>query len=263
MIERIIRMRIYRINKGKFTGEYEVFDSVKEFRESYPKEKLFDPWYSLEVVAGNWCVADDGYIIQCLHRYNLQNRYRQTTYCFRFCNGLYYAWNTKNGLKARRLDAALTKRHRNCLSETGPEAYRVNQFILFVNSGLDVYQAYKKAFMKDSVFIDRAHMMNRINLLLTRYEDRLVKGLRTFTQKLDSRIREKTGQEPEDVIAESIATMIVGKPTSNSRELRENIKLYMQLKNAFLKHNNKDSSEFIIDEERPPLLEENTDDSNS
>ncbi|MDP4194844.1 MAG: hypothetical protein Q8940_07335 [Bacteroidota bacterium] len=251
-------MRTFRINRGRYSGEHAIYASKEEFLQEHPDKEIKSPWYSLDTRALDWCESDDGFVVQCLYVRLMTNRFGQITYTYRFPTGLYYAWETKKGRKAKLFYASQTRKFRDSMSDHGNESFRVNQFILFVNAGMSVYEAYKKAFNHYG-FIDSNALIGRINYMMIKYEDRLVEGLKTFMQRLDDKIRELSGQEPEDVIVDKIASMLVDTPASNSRELRENIKMYLQLKNAALRNSNKSlsSSEYAIQEdEKPPLLEE-------
>ena len=70
-------IRIIRINAGKHTGLHKMYISEKIFRKDYPKEKIYFPYYNADSI-NQWCMTDDGWIIQLLELYCCVNKgYKQ------------------------------------------------------------------------------------------------------------------------------------------------------------------------------------------
>lgn len=63
-------MRTFYIQYGNYQGNHEVYESVKEFRESYPDVKLYQwgrekDWEGIQV--GHWIEALDGFVTRVLN----------------------------------------------------------------------------------------------------------------------------------------------------------------------------------------------------
>lgn len=112
----------YMINQGKNKGVHYIFESTTEAISYLTRElsklnvnnqnisnplNAFSPWYTAR--RGDWVKSDDGLIIQCLNQWDFyprtnkgEKRYYVSrtpvcTYTFRFCFGVFYKYNKKDG----------------------------------------------------------------------------------------------------------------------------------------------------------------------
>jgi hypothetical protein len=63
-------IRYVRIAKGPNEGWHPMYISMKEFRKDYPHDTVYRPYWECKNI-GDWCMTDDGWIVQCLNKYEL------------------------------------------------------------------------------------------------------------------------------------------------------------------------------------------------
>lgn len=153
--------RQVRVRRGKHAGFHTIYNSVKSFKEDYANTEPKHPWWESDV--GDWVIADDGFVVQVLDKYELVNKKyhkdrhlmtRCKTYVFIFCNKTTSAYVRKDGsVHASRYLGSYVSLQRNHMSndynplgKTLTE--RKKQFILLVVAGHTPAIAYMKAYKK-------------------------------------------------------------------------------------------------------------------
>jgi hypothetical protein len=217
-------MRHFTIRKGKYLGEHRIFDSVEEAKKHHiiPKK----PWYGDDVKAGDWAIADDGYILQCLdvqRRINKAHRSGQYTQTFRFCNGTFYYYVNANGLKnvTSFFGQIAQTGNRNALGNSGKFSGGMNirkrKFLAYIESGMEIFHAYIKAFTKGEnggrpPLTER--MTYEIDVLLSDPQIRkgMALALQPLKDALEKQIKKKYKKEGletlEDLVAKNIIDMM-------------------------------------------------------
>lgn len=229
-------MRDFTIRSGKYQGVHLIYDNEDEAKEHSIVFKK--PWYHDSVDAGDWVVSDDGYVIQCLHKYKLVNkRHRsgQHTVSYRFPNGTFYVYVDKHGQKhVKNFYAVATASHKNSLGNT-PRIGRYmtskkKEFVTLVAGGMDIYSAYVKAYKV------RTYSRNGILIQLNKLMDdplvreELMEQMQPFIRQVEKSIKEVTGAETLIEFLVDQVTELVSDPKSKvPKERRENIKLLINL----------------------------------
>ncbi len=230
-------MRTFTIRRGKYAGEHIIFDNPAEAKE-HKIDKPKQPWYADSVKAGHWVVADDGYVIQCLHRIRLVNKRHisgQYTDAFRFCNGTFYAYRDKDGIKhIKNFYAVATKAQKNSLGTAGKLGRYMTSnkkhFVTLVAGGMDVYHAYLQAFKVST--ISPKGILIQINKLMNdeRVREELMAQLKPFMVQVEESIKEKTGKGSlMEFLVDQISELMVDPKSNTPKERRQNIKLLVEL----------------------------------
>jgi hypothetical protein len=260
-------MRIFTINSGKFAGDHKIFESIEEAK-AHGIDNIIMKWWEGE--QGDWVKANDGYVLQILHKRKLINpRYKngQYTIAFRFCNGSFPVYvNSKGYIDPKytiNFYGAVSKRQPNSMSLGGRKnrtGAKERYWLTLVMAGLNPYKAYRKAFpqLKKVVKGDKGYIDYQINSLLEKHQGTLMQGMQSFINEIDRIVKEKTGKDSGQIFAEAIANQIASLAEDDvkiqGKELREAMKFYIQLK--FPAKNSKQIPEGEWEEEKPPLLEE-------
>lgn len=228
-------MRKFTIRSGKFAGTHNIYDNKEEAAKDGIKN-IKSPWHTPDVVAGDWCESDDGYIIQCLHRYKLINkRHRngQYTDTFRFCNGTVYVYYDRNRSKhIKNFYGAATAIKKNSLSETSLGRFmplKKKHFVALVSQGVNPYTAYIRAYR--TVVFSREHAWTQVNKLL---DDPLVRralmeNLKPFIEQVEEAIRKKTEYKSvNDWLVNQLVNLMIDVKLP-AREKRANVQLIISL----------------------------------
>lgn len=193
-------MRTVNVKTGKFKGEYIIFDSVEEAKNSLkvdPKK----PWHAAETCVGDWVVADDGYVLECLNRYQLINkRHKQGQYTdvFKFATGTYGVYYDRHGVSSPPyLFAQLTKSNRVSVGNTPPEGRfmgaRKRHFVELVKGGLNPFEAYIIAFkincMSPGAILSKTNALLQDDLI----RKELMSEAKSLTIEFNKQIKERTG----------------------------------------------------------------------
>lgn len=228
-------MREFTIRSGKFAGKHIIYDSTDEATRAGIKE-IKSPWYSDDVQIGDWCLSDDGYVAQCLHRFKLVNKRHksgQYTDTFRFCNGSFYVYYDRNGRRhIKNFYAVVAANHKSSLGNTSKLGkympLKKKHFVALVAQGVDPYTAYLKSyrtsFFKGSTWI-------QVNKLLSDplVRQALMEELKPFISKVEDSIKAKTGFETiSDWLVDQLVNLVIDVKLS-SKEKRANIQLILSL----------------------------------
>lgn len=177
-------MREFTVRKGNFAGIHRIYDSEQE---CYDNEGLWPkkPWYDLKNEIGNWIVADDGFVCQILHKYELPNR--RIIFRFPFISRSVYYRKRDDAWVAQTLYTYLTTSNKNSL--VAPGYNRVlgasmnknkKRWLSLVMSGLDPLVATKMSFpitrnvqyMTEKLFMDKA-IIKQVNKELKSLKEQL------------------------------------------------------------------------------------------
>lgn len=265
-------MREYRIKKGKFEGLHKIYDNPKEAREN-GINNIIDKWW--EANPNQWIKADDGFVFQLLDKNKVINKAHkngQYTLIFRFPMVTLPVYVAANGYINPKYTSGLFGgiayiRRSNSMSKSkrSPEE-RI--WLMKVKKGINPYTAYYTTFP----FSQHKYLthnsgkpdflnskQNKVNQLIEKYRDEIMEGLKGFLNDIRKKIKQQTGRDPDELIAEQLAELMTNNVSSvkNDKDIRENIKLYIQLMYSHSgKKNPKEIQEGQWEEEKPPLLEE-------
>jgi len=266
-------MREYRIKKGKFEGLHKIYDNPEEAKKD-GIDNIVDEWWKAN--PGQWVKADDGFVFQLLDKskvINKSHKQGQYTLVFRFpmvtlpvyvAVGGYinpkYTSNLYGGISYLRRANSMSK------SKNKPEE---NIWLMRVKKGMNPYTAYAMTFPFSNRkyydnFSKKPNSLNnkqhKVNQLIDKYRDEIMDGLKGFLGDIRNKIEEQTGRDPDELIAEQLANLMATNTpgTKKDKDVRENIKLYMQLMYSHAgKKNPKEIQESQWEEEKPPLLDKN------
>lgn len=219
-------MRNFTVRRGTFKGQHKIYESVEEANSAGISE-LRHPWYK-DTEIGDWCVSDDGYIVQCLSKYILKNKRHksnQKTVCYRFPQGTFYVYHdAKGNLKPKNFYAFVANANKSSLGNTSSLGRYLTipkrEFIMLMGMGYDPYSAYVKAFkVKNS----SPHYIGiQLNKLLTDpvIQEELMEALKPFMSKVQDKIKEKSGYDSlEDLFIERTANVLLKETKSAKEEL--------------------------------------------
>jgi len=228
-------MRIFTIRSGNYRGEHIIYDSTNEATAAGIKT-IRSPWYDKETEIGDWCLSDDGYVVQCLHRFKLVNKRHksgQYTDTFRFCNGTFWVYYDRKGLRhIKNFYAVAAASHKSSLGNTSTLGrfmpIKKKHFVALVSQGLDPYtaylQAYKTNFLKNNAWVQVNKLLN--DPLVRKA---LMTELQPFIEKVEKRIQEKTGFPTiSDWLVDQLTVLMVDMKLS-TKEKRANIQLILNL----------------------------------
>lgn len=209
-------MRNFTVRRGNFKGNHKVYDSIEEANK-HNITKIKSPWHDPDVAIGDWVIADDGYIVQCLHRrqvVNKRHRNGQYTDLFRFPQGTFYVYYDKRGIpRIKNFYAQMTNNHKSSMgggSRLGRYmTVKKREFVLYMSMGYDPYTSYVKAFRVG--MSTPQHITMQINKLL---DDELVKealmeAMKPFMEQVRDKVKELSGYEDLNQLAvNQVATLL-------------------------------------------------------
>lgn len=259
-------MRDFTVRSGNFAGTHIIYDNEEEAAKHsiIPKK----PWYNDNVEAGDWVVADDGFVIQCLFKrkiVNKRHRSGQYTMSYRFCNGTFYYYVNRFGQKSiKNFYAVATKSHKNSLGDSSRVGKyltsRKKEFVTLIATGLDLYSAYIKAYQVKT--ISRNGILVQINKLMDDpiVREELMEQMQPFIKQVEDSIKEKTGANSlVNFLVDQITELVTDEKSKVPKEKRENIKLLVnmfgeQLGIALRKKSPKEVEEADYEIIKPPPL---------
>lgn len=233
-------MRVYTVRRGKFTGEHYIFEGEEEFQSYFPSSKV-KKWGDISIQPNDWVRADDGYILQCLHKATLINKWKQVTHLYRFCNGSFAVTEGKNGLKPRNFYGADSKRK----GGFGNGSSKDKQFVMMVKAGYNYTTAFEKAY---------GHKCTDFKLrkAIDRNAGEIMEDLKQRLETVNERVKQVTGMTVSEIVDEKLVQLAANLRNTNSmKEIRESIK-FLKWYEMEAKKNIKPEEE---GEEKPPLLE--------
>jgi|GEM_PF-4735208 len=220
-------MRKFQVRRGRFQGEHIIYDNVEEAKK-HGIEPI-SPWYGVR--QGEWAVADDGYILQCLHKYKLTNKTHksgQFTEAFRFCNGTFYVYYGKKKTLIRNFYGAFTSGSKSGLgSHQILGRYLTPKKLMFaklIAQGIDPSQAIKIAY--GSKIGAHFYIKQLLNDKLV--WEVIMASVQPFIKEVEKKVKVKTGSDLIDFIANQITDLVLAEKMS-LKDRRENIKLLLTI----------------------------------
>lgn len=221
-------MRKFRCVRGRYEGEYAIYDSVEEFRRYCP-EAVMHRWGEGNVSdyrKGDFVEALDGYVVQILHTLELPtSKYGYFTTLIKFPQGTFGVYTGAKGVKFPNFYAQFTMMNKNRLSQSRDKDHHKEKekkrFALMLCQKINPYEAYKICFnqigYKSVEVIER-----RIQELMT--DPVVIEEIRdfmsTFTQKAQETFTE------EVIIGELKKLLAESAPGSQNH--RENLLFVMK-----------------------------------
>ena len=135
-------MALSRTIKGK---KHYAYESEQEFLDAHPDKPLITDWTKAE--EGDWCLADDGKIVQVLKKGLFVNRLKQRTPYTRTIIGMFNL-NSIGSFKGSVKDEIyrFTKRPSHVVNTTGYLTDSKRHFAKYIAHGMEPIEAYQKAF---------------------------------------------------------------------------------------------------------------------
>ena len=151
-------MALSRMIKGI---KHYAYESEAEFRTAHPNTPLITDWKKAE--EGDWCLADDGKIVQILKKGQVKGFKKENNYV-RTIIGMFHL--RRNGMKSGTVKDEMyrfTKRSGYDVVTQGFLTLSKKNFAKYIAHGMEPIEAYKKAF-PNTKSID--HAERRSTLLL-------------------------------------------------------------------------------------------------
>lgn len=194
-------MRQFSIRKGNYKGEHTVYDSLEEAKSNGVVATKH--WYEPSIQIGEWVIADDGYIVQCLHRTRIINKNHksgQYTDIFRFPQGTFGVYYNRDGVRSpntKNFYGAVTNGNRTSMGNT-PSIGRYltikkREFVTWMTLGYDPYTSYMKAFSPQNTNLNYITMQVNKLLVDDKIKEELVKLMEPFLKRLQAGIVERSG----------------------------------------------------------------------
>ena len=233
-------MREFEVRRGNYTGKHIIYDGVKEAMDSGIKY-IVSPWYRPDAQIGDWCVADDGYVLQLLHKNKMINKRHtsgQYTVYYRFCTGTVYVYYGRNGkTHIKNFYGAVANSNKSALGGTPTVGrYMTNKkkyFVTLLVTGLDPYNAYIKAYKTNQMFTKSAsYIWRQIDLLLSDplVKKELMKELKPTVKLLEEEIKKETGfANLQDWLVNELTTLLTKSKGLRPKDRRDNIRLVVTL----------------------------------
>lgn len=229
-------MRQFTIRKGVYAGEHIIYDSIEEARSE--GKKVYSPWYTDDVEPGDWCVSDDGYVLQLLKRDKLINKRHksgQYTDYFRFCNGTFYVYYAKGGKRSiKNFYGVASANHKSSLGNTSAlgkyMTLKKKHFVTLVAQGFDPYHAYVRAYKVNGA--SKNNIWIQVNKLLSDpvVKTELMEQLKPVIFKLEKQIQKETGAETlQDWLVDELTKLLAKSTKITPKDRRDNIRLVISL----------------------------------
>ena len=229
-------MRQFTIRKGVYAGEHIIYDSIEEARSE--GKRVYSPWYTNDVEPGDWCVSDDGYVLQLLKRDKLVNKRHksgQYTDYFRFCNGTFYVYYAKGGKRSiKNFYGVASANHKSSLGNTSAlgkyMTLKKKHFVTLVSQGFDPYHAYVRAYKVNGA--SKNNIWIQVNKLLSDpvVKTELMEQLKPVIFKLEKQIQKETGAETlQDWLVDELTKLLAKSNKITPKDRRDNIRLVISL----------------------------------
>jgi len=195
-----------------------IYDSEDDFRKYFDFE--LKRWGNLNIKAGDWVIADDGFIVQCLKATQYQSK-RHIIYYFRFPMGTFIITKCKEKLYISSFYAQFTKPNKSRIGIVENSKMRKIKFATLVFAGIPIEKAYTQTFtygMKTAgyAFKKGIELMRDETVKLE-----LKNQLDNFTSKLKDRFT-------EDALIDELEQLL-SKSRKGSMAHRQNLELILQL----------------------------------
>lgn len=214
-------MREYnRRSGGKIILTSIVYDSVEEYKREHP-DKEPKRWSDITISEGDYVIADDGYIVQCLSSRLYQTNTHLLFY-FKFPMGTFCITQYKSKKYIPAFYAMFSKPKLTGIGNThGRDNNHKIRFATYVMAGFDIGEAYRRCYPNGILGSNQA-LRKGIELM----NDKIVKvelksQLDSFTNKLKDKFTE------DDLINE--LDQLLSKSRKGSMAHRQNLELILQL----------------------------------
>ena len=217
-----MRKYFVRNPKSNYHGDHIIFETEEEANQNGITCKR---WWDPEIKAGDWVIADDGGVLQCLKYYKMTNKAGYTTHCYRFCNTTLSVYPRKCGeTSISNFYAFFTKSCKSSIGEVKPlERSKIVAFAQMVMAGMPIY----KSFMSLKLHGHRFGMVSSNAILSVVQSPLFRKTIMEEVKTLNKRVNEKF---TDDYVIKEIESLLEN-TTKGSKEHRENIKFILSLKN--------------------------------
>lgn len=169
-------MRVFNVRdeRSPFVGEHIIYDTVEEFRQKYGEDYPLRKWGEgkiEELKAGDWVIADDGYVVQVLRVKVFPHWTGSLTFFVRMPMGTFAVYHTKSqGWKWRQMMAQFGLPQKSSIGHRG-RMYNVSvmqkvKFATMFLSGVSMITAVKvvypmaKKLTYNQLLIKAAHLMD-------------------------------------------------------------------------------------------------------
>jgi len=206
-------LREYRIRYGPFAGSHWIYDNPKEFNEKVPDVgyKRWDQQIDFKALqAGEWVEAEDGFIVQCLKNYFLEDKkYGNVKYVIRFPMNTTTCYDRKT--KPPRVPKFVANKsidNSNMSGQSSRLKFSDAQKVMWaelVLAGADPVGAYRVAF-NDKKFYTGPQMMAKIMRLIQ--EPKIRNIIMAYIKRFSNSLKEKYSEKQllKDILAHGEAT---------------------------------------------------------
>lgn len=229
-------MRIFSVRKGNYQGAHKIYDTYEEaIKDGVPI--IYDPWYHPKVKIGDWVKADDGYILQLLHKHRLTNKRHksgQYTDVYRFCNGTFWVYHDKEGNQhPRNFYGAVANSNKSSLGNT-PRLGRgltikKREFLAYLEAGYDPYQAAKKTYR-----LQGRPLSAITSLISDLLDDKQIKKemqrmAGKFMDEVEKEIKQKTGMTMRDYFVHQVTKLLTDSKLNTAKNFKQNLEFGIKL----------------------------------
>ena len=213
-------MREYnRRSGGKIILTANIYESEKEYYESHTEP--LKRWGDTSIQEGDWVIADDGYVVQCLTSRLYQGQ-RHLLFYFKFPMGTFCITKSKDKFYIPSFYAQFSKPslHRIGTANGRDEKTKI-RFVAYVMAGFEIGESYKRAYPNGIIGSNTA-LKKGIELM----KDEVVRV--EIKNQLDSFVGRLKDKFTEDTLIDELE-LLLSKSRKGSMAHRQNLELILQL----------------------------------
>ena len=128
---------------GKEISKSIIYDNEEEYYKSH--RSLLKRWGDLTIATGDWVIADDGFIVQCLSAKQYQSK-RHILFYFKFPMGTFIVTRYRDKLYVSSFYAQFTKPNKARIGLVDTSKMRKVKFATLVFAGIPIERAYTQTF---------------------------------------------------------------------------------------------------------------------
>lgn len=137
-------MREYiRRSNGQIISNDIIYDNPEEYYQDHIHK--LKKWGDLDIEAGHWVIADDGYVVQCI-RSKVYTTNRHTLYYFKFPMGTFTVTKYKEKFYVSTFYAQFSKPNKSRLGSVDHSKIKKIKFATLVLAGIPIERAYNQIF---------------------------------------------------------------------------------------------------------------------
>lgn len=195
-----------------------IYDNQEEYYQY--RTDVLKQWSDLSIKDGDWVIADDGYIVQCLRSREYHTE-RHTLYYFKFPMGTFTITKYKTKLYISTFYAQFSKPNKSRIGSVTHSKISKIKFATLVFAGIPIERAYSQVytFSMKSPYYTFKKGIELMKDEVVRLE--LKNQLDSFTSKLKDKFTE------DDLINE--LDQLLSKSRKGSMAHRQNLELILQL----------------------------------